>query len=164
MEFANSRQYEEEHIKHDKMEKNLRIAKLALFIIRILFLVWILMNRYSHVGKVCSGDFNGYEVVKEGSNYNKDFGYTFLGFPGWVMKLYVWIFMGMLFFKSIMALYLGTDWDPEDYQADADDNYGRASGSFTRDTDDYEVGNRHSYGGTQKWDERNHRGMFDSPG
>lgn len=80
------------------------------------------------------------------------------------MKLYVWIFMCMLFFKSTLALWLGTDWDPEDYQAggaDADDNYGRASGSFSTGYDT--ENNRRSYGGTAKWDERNHRGMFDSP-
>ena len=64
MEYANSRQYEEEQIKNDKMQRNLKIAKLVLFIARILFLIWILSSRYSHVGKICSGDYNGYDVLK----------------------------------------------------------------------------------------------------
>jgi hypothetical protein len=115
------------------MERNMKIANLVLFIARILFLVWILSSRYSHVGKVCSGDFNGYELLKEGSNYDKNFDYSYNSFPGFIMKLYVWIFMCMLFVKSTLALWLGTDWDPEDYQAggNADDNYGRVSGSFS---------------------------------
>lgn len=163
MEYASSQQYEEVLIKNEKMEMNLKRANLALFIAKILFFVWIMMARYSHTGKVCSGDFNGYEVVKEGSNFDSAFSYTYLGFPGWVMKLYVWIFMIVLIIRGTIALYLDTDWDPEDpdNNADYDDNYGRLSGTVSTGYD-YQNNHRQSFGGT-KWDERNHRGMFDSP-
>lgn len=136
---------------------NLKKAKLGLFICRILFFLWIMFARFSHTGKVCSGDFNGYDVLKKGSNFDEAFSYTYLGFPGWVMKLYIWIFMIVLMIRGTLALYLDTDWDPENAD-NYDDNYGRASGSFST-TYDYEANNRRS-----RWDNTNPQNMYDSPG
>jgi len=75
------------------------------------------------------------------------------------MKLYVWIFMIKMFVRGTIALWLGTDWDPSNDDDDDDDNYGKVGGSFT---DNERDNNKNSVGGS-KWNETNHRGMFDSP-
>lgn len=163
MEYASSLQYEQEAEKAQKMAKNLKIGNTAVFVLKMFFFLWIMSARYQHTGRVCSGDYSGYEEVKTGSNYVKDFSYSYVGFPGLIMKLYVWLFMLKMFIRGTIALWLGTDWDPEDDDEEEDDNYRPATGGFSYAADiERPAANRNSFGGS-KWNEKNHRGMFDSP-
>jgi hypothetical protein len=78
----------------------------VIFCAKILFLVWILGARYGHSGRVCSGDYSGNEDLKKNSNWNKVMSYTFDNFSGFVLKLYVWVFIVKLFATSSIAVYL----------------------------------------------------------
>lgn len=106
------------------MKKNIRVVKVVIFALKILFLLWIISARYGHTGRVCSGDYNGNVDLRLNSNWNKKMTYTYDNFSGFVLKLYVWVFLVKLFVTSSIALWLGTSWDPAD-DDDDDDNYNR---------------------------------------
>lgn len=125
------------------MEKLIKNVRIIVFILKILFFMWIWCARYKHTGRVCSGDYNGYEQLKTGSNYDSSFDYTYLGFTGFIMKIYVLIFLLQLFIKGTIAFYLGTDKNPFNLGEDTgknndDDNYTRMSGSYSTTTGDQE--------------------------
>ena len=85
-----------------------------LFSIKIFFLLWILRTRYSHAGKVCSGDFRNDDDLKKGSNYveNNAKNYTFDNFSGLILKLYVYIFLAEMFLRAAIAFWFDSDWNP----------------------------------------------------
>ena len=39
----------------------MKIGNMAVFVLKIFFFLWIMGARYAHTGRVCAGDFNGYE-------------------------------------------------------------------------------------------------------
>lgn len=72
-------------------------VKVVIFCIKVLFMLWIISARYGHPGRVCSGDYYGYENLKTNSNFKDTMDYTFDNFSGFVLKLYVWVFLCKLF-------------------------------------------------------------------
>lgn len=107
------------------MKKNLRVAKIVIFTVKILFMIWIFSARYGHAGRVCSGDFNGYDDVKKNSNFSNKRNYTYDNFSGFVLKLYVWVFLSKIFVTTSIAVWLKTDLDADDVGDYHDDNYNR---------------------------------------
>lgn len=108
------------------MLKKLRVAKVVIFCVKIWFLIWILSARYGHTGRVCSGEYEDYDHLKQKSNFDKLASYTFDRFSGFVLKFYVWVFLIRLFLNSAIAFWLGTDFNPNAAQ-DNDDDFQRYS-------------------------------------
>ena len=119
----------------EKIKKKLKIGKIVIFTVKILFLLWIISARYGHHGRVCSGDFEGYQDLQSTSNYSSKRSYTFDRFSGFLLKLYVWIFLFKIFMTASIALWLGTDLDAEDVDDYNDDNYNRYSPSKFNDNE-----------------------------
>lgn len=47
------------------MGEKIKKLQVAMAILRVLFFLWILNNRYSHVGRVCCGDYNSIEILRK---------------------------------------------------------------------------------------------------
>ena len=113
----------------EKRGKKIQVGQIILFVLRVLFFLWIMNNRYSHVGKVCVGDYNGWEHLKKGSNYNSTMDYTYLPFAGFVMKMFIWVFMLKFLYNGIKAVIDDVHLGIASKDVDDDDGYNRMSGS-----------------------------------
>lgn len=111
---------------------------MLMFTLRIVFWLWISKNRYNHVGRVCSGDYDDLDALKTVENHwIKDYDYSYNIVAGWCLWLYAFLFMWNLIIRSMMAICLGTDFDPE--EEDSDDGYQRYGQRNNRNS-------RNSYG------------------
>ena len=61
--YQSSQEYMMMQEKIEKDEKAIKITKMVLFVMRCFFFLWILFGRFKHTGKVCSGDYKGYDEL-----------------------------------------------------------------------------------------------------